>query len=548
MRAVLENGVCTVSAGTRPTGTVSLDCGESGSTLRFLIPIAAALGIPAVFTGHGRLPDRPIGIYTELLPQHGVSCRTQGGLPLAIEGRLQPGCFSLPGNVSSQFITGLLLALPLLPEDSEICLTTPLESAAYVAMTVQAMDAFGVHVERTANGWHVPGQQSYRPCRHTVEGDWSQAAFLPSRPGRSAGMSPSGVCGRIPCKGTKPSPICSHRAGRGSSGKTEPCAARRIKWHGIAIDASQIPDLVPILAAAFSLAEGETVIHHAERLRLKESDRLAAMAEGLTAIGAQVEENAGRADPARRTRPRGRNRRRKERSPRGDGTLPSPPCAPILRAPLTDAGSIRKSYPDFFQDYQMLGGTAHGSIIRLGNEPSESRSSVRSHGPAVGVVIDGLPAGEPIDRDALLAQMARRAPGRDKSSTPRKEADTPEFLSGMLNGRTTGAPLCIVIQNTNTRSGDYANLMQVPRPGHSDYPAYIHYHGCNDVRGGGHFSGRLTSCLLRRRGCLPPDPRTAGNPHRQPCGPPWGRCATLFCPGRRSRRNCCTACPKHIFP
>ena len=111
-----------------------------------------------------------------------------------------------------------------------------------------------------------------------------------SRPGRSAGMSPSGVCGRIPCKGTKPSPICSHRAGRGSSGKTEPCAARRIKWHGIAIDASQIPDLVPILAAAFSLAEGETVIHHAERLRLKESDRLAAMAEGLTAIGAQVEE------------------------------------------------------------------------------------------------------------------------------------------------------------------------------------------------------------------------------------------------------------------
>ncbi|HIS78663.1 MAG TPA: 3-phosphoshikimate 1-carboxyvinyltransferase, partial [Candidatus Caccousia stercoris] len=178
VRAVLENGVCTVSAGTRPTGTVSLDCGESGSTLRFLIPIAAALGIPAVFTGHGRLPDRPIGIYTELLPQHGVSCRTQGGLPLAIEGRLQPGCFSLPGNVSSQFITGLLLALPLLPEDSEICLTTPLESAAYVAMTVQAMDAFGVHVERTANGWHVPGQQSYRPCRHTVEGDWSQAAFF----------------------------------------------------------------------------------------------------------------------------------------------------------------------------------------------------------------------------------------------------------------------------------------------------------------------------------------------------------------------------------
>lgn len=135
-----------------------------------------------------------------------------------------------------------------------------------------------------------------------------------------------------------------------------------------------------------------------------------------------------------------------------------------------------------------------------------------SHGPAVGVVIDGLPAGEEIDRDALLLQMSRRAPGRDKSSTPRKEADEPEILSGMLEDRTTGAPLCVVIRNTNTRSGDYANLMQAPRPGHSDYAAYVKYHGCNDVRGGGHFSGRLTSCLcaagaicrqiLERRGIL----------------------------------------------
>ena len=118
-----------------------------------------------------------------------------------------------------------------------------------------------------------------------------------------------------------------------------------------------------------------------------------------------------------------------------------------------------------------------------------------SHGPAVGVVIDGLPAGEAVDMDALRLQMSRRAPGRDKSSTPRKEADEPEFLSGLLGGRTTGAPLCIVIRNTNTRSGDYANVMQAPRPGHSDYAAYVKYRGCNDVRGGGHFSGRLTSCL-----------------------------------------------------
>ena len=135
-----------------------------------------------------------------------------------------------------------------------------------------------------------------------------------------------------------------------------------------------------------------------------------------------------------------------------------------------------------------------------------------SHGPAIGVVIDGLPAGEPIDEGELLAQMARRAPGRDKSATPRREADTPEIVSGMLDGRTTGAPLCALIRNTNTRSGDYANLQQVPRPGHSDYTAWVHYRGWNDVRGGGHFSGRLTACLcmagvicrqiLARRGIL----------------------------------------------
>lgn len=119
-----------------------------------------------------------------------------------------------------------------------------------------------------------------------------------------------------------------------------------------------------------------------------------------------------------------------------------------------------------------------------------------SHGTAIGVVIDGLPSGEKIDMDEVYRQMARRAPGNDKTATPRKEADKPEILSGMLNGVTTGAPLAAVIYNTNTRSGDYGNIMNAPRPGHSDYTAYLRYNGCNDVRGGGHFSGRLTANLV----------------------------------------------------
>ena len=119
-----------------------------------------------------------------------------------------------------------------------------------------------------------------------------------------------------------------------------------------------------------------------------------------------------------------------------------------------------------------------------------------SHGGGIGVVIDGLPAGEAIDFDAVLAQMARRAPGRDKTATPRKESDLPRVLSGMLGGVLTGAPLCAVIENTNTRSQDYGDLLAKPRPGHSDYTAYIKYHGANDIRGGGHFSGRITAPLV----------------------------------------------------
>lgn len=119
-----------------------------------------------------------------------------------------------------------------------------------------------------------------------------------------------------------------------------------------------------------------------------------------------------------------------------------------------------------------------------------------SHGPAIGVVIDGLPSGEKIDMDEVYAQMARRAPGNDKTATPRKESDIPEVQSGMLNGVTTGAPLCAVIRNTNTRSADYGNIMAAPRPGHSDYTAYLRYSGFNDVRGGGHFSGRLTANMV----------------------------------------------------
>lgn len=119
-----------------------------------------------------------------------------------------------------------------------------------------------------------------------------------------------------------------------------------------------------------------------------------------------------------------------------------------------------------------------------------------SHGEAIGCVIDGLSSGIKLDYEKINKEMARRAPGNDKTATARKESDAPHILSGVLNGTTTGAPLAMIIENTNTKSGDYGNLMTVPRPGHSDYPAYVKFGGNNDIRGGGHFSGRLTAPLV----------------------------------------------------
>lgn len=119
-----------------------------------------------------------------------------------------------------------------------------------------------------------------------------------------------------------------------------------------------------------------------------------------------------------------------------------------------------------------------------------------SHGKGIGVVIDGLPAGEKLDMDEIYLQMARRAPGKDKTSTPRLEKDIPEIMSGVLNDVTTGAPLCAIIYNTNVRSQDYGNVLASPRPAHADYTGNIRYKGFNDIRGGGHFSGRLTAPLV----------------------------------------------------
>lgn len=269
-----------------------VDCCESGSTLRFLIPLAALTGRPVAFTGRGRLMQRPQSVYQELFASQGLRFGQEGDT-LTVAGPLRPGCFSLAGDVSSQFISGLLFALPLLDGDSRLCLKPPVESRSYIEMTRAAQSRFGV-----ASAWldeytlAVPGGQAYRPRDMAIEGDWSQAAF-PAALGVLAGDVT--VTGLEPGTLQGDAVILDILRRCGGRAEAVPGGVRFQKsaLHGTKIDLADCPDLGPILMALGLLCEGETVIANAGRLRLKESDRIAAMEQELRKLGGQIESDGG---------------------------------------------------------------------------------------------------------------------------------------------------------------------------------------------------------------------------------------------------------------
>lgn len=361
--AVLENNVLTVD-GTNmyKNKTALLDCGESGSTLRFFIPIAAVGNINATFVGKGKLPQRPIGIFTEALPKAGTVCKTEGGLPLEIKGQLKSGIFKIPGNVSSQFITGLLLALPILEGDSEIVLTSPLESVGYIAMTIRTMKQFGVNIQATEKGWHIKGGQSYKTCDYTTDGDWSQAAFF---------MVLGAVSGKVTVKGvakdsTQGDKKCAEILARFGAKVTQldnEVTVEKGELKAITINASQIPDLVPVLSVCAAFAEGTTRIINAERLRIKECDRLKATAELLNNLGGKVKELSDGLEITGVSSLKGGN---------VNGyndhriVMSAAVCAARSDEDITAtfAMSINKSYPDFYIDYNSIGGKANVLDLR----------------------------------------------------------------------------------------------------------------------------------------------------------------------------------------
>ncbi len=334
--------------------TAVLDAGESGSTLRFLLPVVSALGIPCEIRMHGRLPERPLSPLREVLIAHGAALSPPGSNPLCCGGRLTGHTFSLPADISSQFLSGMLLALPLLG-GGQLQMTGRLESAGYLDLTVDAMRRCGIQVAREGDCFTVAG--SYRaPDMLTVEGDWSNAAVWLCA--GAIGPAPVTVTGLNLQSAQGDRAVAALLARFGAAvGQSAPDAltVAPAPLHACEINASNTPDLVPALAVVACAAAGETRITGAARLRIKESDRLQATCAVLTALSADIAET-----PDGLVIRGGR--------PLHGGTVDSwndhriamaAALAALLSdgpVTITDALAVQKSYPAFFADFAALGG------------------------------------------------------------------------------------------------------------------------------------------------------------------------------------------------
>lgn len=317
---------------TTPPETARLYCGESGSTLRFLLPLVGALGMDGTFHMEGRLPQRPLSPLWERMEEHGCHLTRPTADTLRCQGQLTGGTYTVPGNVSSQYISGLLFALPRLPGGGEIEIAGNLESAPYVTMTREALSLFGVQTE----GFSVPGGQIYRsPGDMDVEGDWSNGAFF---------LTANNLGSHVEVLGLNPSSSQGDR-------QIVDCLARLSEF--TQIDVSNIPDLVPILAVAAAMHHGAEFTHVA-RLRLKESDRVESVCAMINALGGQADSTADTltVHPV----------------PLTGGTVDSVGdhriamaaaiAATVCRDPVTILGaqSVEKSYPSFWAEFARLGG------------------------------------------------------------------------------------------------------------------------------------------------------------------------------------------------
>ena len=337
----------------------TLDCGESGSTLRFLMSVAAVLGADATFVGAGKLPQRPMGDLCKVLSEHGISFEKHSAdeLPVTCNGTLQGGKFTLPGNLSSQYLTGLLFALPLANEDCEIEITGVMTSASYIAMTLDALAITGIKIEQQGNIFKIKGRQQYdMPSAIAVEGDWSSAAFwivagvTGKNPITVGGMNISSLQGD--------SKVIDHLRLMGAFIDVNDNGVVAMPSHlfGAELDCTDTPDLLPILCVAAAIAQGTTVFTGVGRLRFKESDRLEAMRQVLASFGivSQVGEDTFTVfgnDPVASGVVNSFGDHRIAMS----AAIMS--CVAKGITTIDNGACVAKSYPTFFDDFAMLGGS-----------------------------------------------------------------------------------------------------------------------------------------------------------------------------------------------
>ncbi len=341
----INGDTATVQGISEPSADAVIDCCESGSTLRFIIPISCALGTSSEFHGQGRLPQRPIDIYIRELSQKNIIFEYNNTMPFSLSGKLSSGDFYLEGDVSSQFVTGLLFALPILDGDSKIIMKSHLESKPYADMTIACLRLFGIDITETDYGYFIRGNQKYTPHDCTVEGDYSQAAFFFTANAlgnniKLENLIPDSVQGD-----KKILEIIDEMCYNGKNGRLGFFKA----------DCSDIPDLVPILAVLGSFGSEKSVIFNAKRLKIKESDRLLAISSVLNNIGGKITalDDGLIIEPVE-------NFKGGEIDSFGDhrivmcGAIASTRSEnPVI---IRGADAVKKSYPDFFGDFRKLGG------------------------------------------------------------------------------------------------------------------------------------------------------------------------------------------------
>lgn len=346
MGAVIEkNGnIYTVTPIKKIPDKAVIDCNESGSTIRFLLPVICALGMNCEIHGSGRLPERPLSPLKEELTRMGASI--SDAFPLDVSGRISAGEFTLRGDVSSQFVTGLLMALSYLG-GGKINLLPPVQSRPYIDITLQVLRTFGADIKEENNTFYI------NPCRlsgcdFTVEADWSNAAFPLCMGAEVTGLNPESA------QGDKAIIDVLKDMGAKIIGNYK---ADVSALHGCRVNAAHIPDAVPVIAAVAATAEGETVVFNGERLRIKESDRIQTTCEMLRSLGADIREtDDGMIINGKKTLSGGETPSFNDHRIAMAAAVAAVKCEGNVI--IRNAEAVNKSYPSFFEDYNRLGGKA----------------------------------------------------------------------------------------------------------------------------------------------------------------------------------------------